>query len=178
MLQLLLQKSRSNFWVNSNIYLINLRLFRRWDTFPENVWFHLELVHQCSGSVSALILVAKSGSRSSKMTHKNIKVKTFHVLKCWMFSFRDDGFSCRLDILYGGLGINKLLWRCRSRRETWTQTSYGILRSWWKGVNHYTGEGHQFSWNLGWQLTLHRHITSFFSAVKVLVIKTLDPDPN
>ncbi len=46
-------------------------------------------------------------------------------------------------------------WRCRSRRETWTQTSYGVLRSWWKDVNHYTGEGQQFSWNLGWELTLH-----------------------
>ncbi len=40
-------------------------------------------------------------------------------------------------------------------RETWTQTSCRVLRSWWKGVNHYTGEGHQFTCNLGWELRLH-----------------------
>jgi hypothetical protein len=39
------------------------------------------------------------------------KVKKFHVLMCWMFSFEGDGFSCTLDVLYGGLGISKLqLW--------------------------------------------------------------------
>jgi hypothetical protein len=42
-----------------------------------------------SGSVSALILVARSGSgsRRAKMTHKYRKSKKNHVLKCWMFSF-------------------------------------------------------------------------------------------
>jgi hypothetical protein len=34
-----------------------------------------------------------SGSRRTKMTHKNVK---FHVLKCW----RAEGFSCSLDVLY------------------------------------------------------------------------------
>ncbi len=29
-----------------------------------------------------------SGSRRAKMTHKKVeKIKKFHVLKCWMFSF-------------------------------------------------------------------------------------------
>jgi hypothetical protein len=28
-----------------------------------------------------------SGSRRAKMTHKSRKIKKFHVLKCWMFSF-------------------------------------------------------------------------------------------
>jgi hypothetical protein len=28
-----------------------------------------------------------SGSRRAKITHKYKKVKNFHVLKCWMFSF-------------------------------------------------------------------------------------------
>ncbi len=40
-----------------------------------------------------------------------------------------------------------IVWRCRSRRELWTQTSCGVLRSWWKGVNHYTGEGHHCNKN-------------------------------
>jgi hypothetical protein len=48
------------------------------------------------------------GSRGTKMTRKDRKkVKKFHVVKCWMFSF-DEGFSCSLDVLYGGLGISKL----------------------------------------------------------------------
>jgi hypothetical protein len=35
----------------------------------------------------AFILVAGSGSgtRTAKITHKNIKEKYFHVLRCWMF---------------------------------------------------------------------------------------------
>ncbi len=39
--------------------------------------------------------------------------------------------------------VDRLLWRCSSGRENWTRTSGRALRSWWKGVNHYTGEGHQ-----------------------------------
>jgi hypothetical protein len=32
---------------------------------------------------------SESGSRRAKMTHKNRKkIKKFHVLKCWMFSFK------------------------------------------------------------------------------------------
>jgi hypothetical protein len=34
------------------------------------------------------------------------KVKKFHVLKCWMFSF--ESFFCNLDVLYGSLGIGEL----------------------------------------------------------------------
>ncbi len=45
-------------------------------------------------------------------------------------------------------------------RETWTQTSCRVLRSWCKDVNHYTGEGHQFTENLVWELTLHPSHTS------------------
>jgi len=36
------------------------------------------------------------------------KDKTFYVLKCWMFSFEAEGFSCSLGVLYKGLGISKL----------------------------------------------------------------------
>jgi hypothetical protein len=36
------------------------------------------------------------------------KVKKCHVLKCWMFSFEAEGFSCSLDVLCGGLEICKL----------------------------------------------------------------------
>ncbi len=28
--------------------------------------------------------------------------------KCWVFSLRAEGFSCSLDVLYGGIGISKL----------------------------------------------------------------------
>jgi hypothetical protein len=44
------------------------------------------------------------------MTHKNRKkVKKFHafeVLECSLLRY--EGFSCSLDVLYGGLGISKL----------------------------------------------------------------------
>jgi hypothetical protein len=36
------------------------------------------------------------------------KAKNFYVLKCWMFSFEVEGFSRSLDVLYGGLEINKV----------------------------------------------------------------------
>ncbi len=36
------------------------------------------------------------------------KVEKIHVLKCWMAFLWAAGFFCNLDILYGGLGINKL----------------------------------------------------------------------
>ncbi len=50
--------------------------------------------------------ISGSGSGRAKMTkvEKNLK---FHVLKCWMFSLRAEGFFCNLDVLYGGLGIGK-----------------------------------------------------------------------
>jgi hypothetical protein len=28
-----------------------------------------------------------SASRGAKITYKNLKIKKFHVFKCWMFSF-------------------------------------------------------------------------------------------
>jgi hypothetical protein len=43
------------------------------------------------------------------MTHTMRKVKKFHVLKCWIFDLDSEGFSCSLDVLYGGIGIKKLL---------------------------------------------------------------------
>ncbi len=36
------------------------------------------------------------------------KVKEIHVLKCWMFLLRGEGFCCSLDVLYWGLKITKL----------------------------------------------------------------------
>jgi hypothetical protein len=43
------------------------------------------------------------------MTHKNRKkYKQFHILKYWMFSLRDERYSCSLEVLHGGLRINKL----------------------------------------------------------------------
>jgi hypothetical protein len=48
---------------------------------------------------------SESGSSKTKMTKKIEKSSKCHVLKCWMFSF--EGFSCSLDVLYGGLGISK-----------------------------------------------------------------------
>jgi hypothetical protein len=48
-----------------------------------------------------------SGSRRAKKTHN--RKKSFHFLKCWGCSlWRAGGFSCSLDVLYGGLGISKL----------------------------------------------------------------------
>ncbi len=34
------------------------------------------------------------------------KFKKFHVLKCGCSLLRAEGFSCSLDVLYGGLGIS------------------------------------------------------------------------
>jgi hypothetical protein len=42
------------------------------------------------------------------MTKKMEKVKKFHVFMCKIFFLRAEGFSCSLDVLYGGLGISKL----------------------------------------------------------------------
>jgi hypothetical protein len=36
------------------------------------------------------------------------KVKKFHVLKYWMSFLVAKGFSYSLDVLHGGLGINKM----------------------------------------------------------------------
>ncbi len=50
-----------------------------------------------------------SGSRRAKNTHKNReKVNKFHFLNTGCSLLRAEGFSCGLDILYGGLGISKL----------------------------------------------------------------------
>ncbi len=38
------------------------------------------------GVVFISVLDPDSGFRRAKMTHKDKKVKKFHVLKCWMFS--------------------------------------------------------------------------------------------
>jgi hypothetical protein len=35
------------------------------------------------------------------------EVKKIQLLKCQMFSLRDEDFCCSLDFLYGGLGISK-----------------------------------------------------------------------
>ncbi len=66
-----------------------------------------------SGSGSALILVAGSGSgsRRAKMTHKNRKksrIFMFLSTGTGCSLLRAEGFSCRLGLLYGGLGISKL----------------------------------------------------------------------
>ncbi len=40
--------------------------------------------------------------------HKKEKNLKFHFLKCWMFLLRAEGFSCSLDVFYGGLGDRKV----------------------------------------------------------------------
>ncbi len=48
--------------------------------------------------------------RRAKMIHKNRKKgNKLNFLKYWIFSCKAEGFSCSLDVLYGGLGISKLL---------------------------------------------------------------------
>jgi hypothetical protein len=44
------------------------------------------------------------------MTHKNKKFHKFNFLNYWIGCslLRAEGFSCSLDVLYGGLGISKL----------------------------------------------------------------------
>jgi hypothetical protein len=51
-----------------------------------------------------------SGSRSrrGKMTHKNRKILEISCLNCWMFFLKAGGFSCSLNALYEGQGINIL----------------------------------------------------------------------
>ncbi len=48
----------------------------------------------------------ESGSRWARTSHK--KVKKFIVLKCWGFFKGAGGFSCRLDVIHEGLGINNV----------------------------------------------------------------------
>jgi hypothetical protein len=63
---------------------------------------------------------SKSGSRTAKMAQKNrnLYCNKFHLVKCWMFSLRVKGFSCSLDVLYGGLGINKFQFLIKKRKQT------------------------------------------------------------
>jgi hypothetical protein len=69
---------------------------------------------QCSGSVldpDSIRSVhpdpgSESGSRRTKMTHKNIKVKKIHVFKCWMFSF--EGWRLLLE-------LGRPFWRPRDK---------------------------------------------------------------
>ncbi len=59
---------------------------------------------------SALIWVAGSGSgsRRAKMTHKNRKKhRIFMFWSAGCSLLRAEGFSCRLGVLYGVLGISK-----------------------------------------------------------------------
>ncbi len=50
-----------------------------------------------------------SGSRSAKMTHKNRKkLGNFMFLSTECSLLRVEGFSCSLDVLYGGQGMSKL----------------------------------------------------------------------
>jgi hypothetical protein len=52
---------------------------------------------------SALILVGWILIQEGKKDlQEKKKVQKFHVLQCWMFSFEGEGFSCSLDVLYGG----------------------------------------------------------------------------
>ncbi len=52
------------------------------------------------------------------MTHKSRpKFVKVHVLKCWMASFRAEGFFYNLDILYGGLGIGKLQFLIKKKKN-------------------------------------------------------------
>jgi|LakMenEpi03Aug12_release.lakeMendotaPanAssembly.Ray.scaffolds.fasta_scaffold1027594_1 hypothetical protein len=56
--------------------------------------------------------VSGSGSRRAKITHKNIKVTNFHVWSAGCSLLKAEGFSCSLNVLYGGLGISKLQFVC------------------------------------------------------------------
>ncbi len=52
---------------------------------------------------------SESGSRRAKITH--IRRKKLRNLMFWRAGcslFRDEGFFCNLDVLFGGLGIGKL----------------------------------------------------------------------
>jgi hypothetical protein len=64
---------------------------------------------QCYESRSSWIRInvwlAGSGVRRAKMTHKNNgENEEFHVLKCSLL--RAEAFSCCLDVLHGGLGMD------------------------------------------------------------------------
>jgi hypothetical protein len=50
-----------------------------------------------------------SGSSRAKMTHKNRrKLINFMFLSAGCYLLRSEGYSCSLDVLYGGLWISKL----------------------------------------------------------------------
>jgi hypothetical protein len=49
--------------------------------------FDAEIRNGFGSAWTSIIRVAGSGSRRPKKTQKKKKVKEFHVLKCWMFSF-------------------------------------------------------------------------------------------
>jgi hypothetical protein len=61
--------------------------------------FRCPLKKSFRGSGFNQVSASASGSRRAKMTHKSTveKINKFHVLKCWMFSFKGLKF-CSLDV--------------------------------------------------------------------------------
>ncbi len=62
------------------------------------LWIRISL--DLNGVLSA---ESESGSCGLKKAHK--KVKNCIVLYCWIFLLRAGGFSCILNVRYGGQGI-------------------------------------------------------------------------
>ena len=79
---------------------------------------------------SALIRSAGSGSgsRGAKVYHKNRKKwRNFMFWSAGCSLLRVDGFSCSLDVLYGGLGIIKLLCFIKKYKFSFSCTFFTVF---------------------------------------------------
>jgi hypothetical protein len=84
---------------------------------------------RCCGSGSG------SGSKRTKMTHKNRKKWiNFIFWSAGCSLLRAKGFSCSLTILYGGLGISKLQFLIKKRRKDFSavffSTNFCLSKPW------------------------------------------------
>jgi hypothetical protein len=68
------------------------------------LWIHPDSMG-VPGSVSAIWIRIQEGKYDPQ---KKKKINKFHFLSAGCSVLRAEGFSCSLDVLYGGLGINKL----------------------------------------------------------------------
>jgi hypothetical protein len=71
----------------------------------------------------------ESGSLRAKMTHENRKkFINFMFLSAGCSLLRAEGFSCSLDVLYGGLAIINY--------NVWIRVGTGIYLKWWNGSRY------------------------------------------
>jgi hypothetical protein len=67
-----------------------------WNGIQLGQWIRIRIRNSDPDSESG----SESGSRMTKMTHKNKELRNLMFSSVECFLFRDEGFSCSLDVLF------------------------------------------------------------------------------